>query len=78
VAKTIAIGVGMRNDGLASQGVLSLKTLWAELFIIWKAFRNFVNVFHQRHSFLLRNQFSVVLYHSGLVLTLTLTLTTNH
>ncbi|MFN5918553.1 MAG: hypothetical protein ACK41S_11145 [Planctomycetota bacterium] len=31
MAKTIASGVGMTNDWLASQGVLSLKTLWAEL-----------------------------------------------
>ena len=31
MAKTIANGVGMTNDWLASQGVLSLKTLWAEL-----------------------------------------------
>jgi hypothetical protein len=30
MAKTIASGVGMTNDWLASQGVLSLKTLWAE------------------------------------------------
>ena len=31
MAKTIASGVGMTNDWLSSQGVLSLKTLWAEL-----------------------------------------------
>ena len=31
MAETIASGVGMTNDWLASQGVLSLKTLWAEL-----------------------------------------------
>jgi hypothetical protein len=31
MAKTIASGVGMTNAGLAEQGVLSLKTLWAEL-----------------------------------------------
>ena len=31
MAKTIASGVGMTNDWFASQGVLSLKTLWAEL-----------------------------------------------
>jgi hypothetical protein len=31
MAKTIASGVGMTNDWLASQDVLSLKTLWAEL-----------------------------------------------
>jgi hypothetical protein len=31
MAKTIASGVGMTNDWLASQGVLSLRTLWAEL-----------------------------------------------
>jgi hypothetical protein len=31
VDKTIAIGVGMTNEWLASQGVLSLKTVWAEL-----------------------------------------------
>ncbi len=31
VAKTIASGVGMTNDWLASRGVLSLKTLWAGL-----------------------------------------------
>ena len=31
MAKTIASGVGMTNDWLASQGGLSLKTLWAEL-----------------------------------------------
>ncbi|MFM7517870.1 MAG: hypothetical protein ACKO3V_13085, partial [Pirellula sp.] len=31
MAKTIASGVGMTNAWLASQGVLSLKTLWAEL-----------------------------------------------
>gem|GEM_PF-1075419 len=31
VAKTIASGVGMTNAWLADQGVLSLKTLWAEL-----------------------------------------------
>jgi hypothetical protein len=30
MAKTIGSGVGMTNDWLASQGVLSLKTLWAE------------------------------------------------
>lgn len=31
MAKTIASGVGMTNAWLAAQGVLSLKTLWAEL-----------------------------------------------
>ncbi|MFZ4083262.1 MAG: hypothetical protein ACOYKN_18685 [Pirellula sp.] len=31
MAKTFASGVGMTNDWLSSQGVLSLKTLWAEL-----------------------------------------------
>ncbi|MCY2974539.1 MAG: hypothetical protein NTW52_07700 [Planctomycetota bacterium] len=31
MAKTIASGVGMTNAWLADQGVLSLKTLWAEL-----------------------------------------------
>jgi RNA-directed DNA polymerase len=31
MAKTIASGVGMTNACLAEQGVLSLKTLWAEL-----------------------------------------------
>ncbi|MFZ4083392.1 MAG: hypothetical protein ACOYKN_19340 [Pirellula sp.] len=31
MAKTIASGVGMTNNWLSSQGVLSLKTLWAEL-----------------------------------------------
>jgi hypothetical protein len=31
MAKTIASGLGMTNDWLASQIVLSLKTLWAEL-----------------------------------------------
>ena len=31
MAKTIASGVGITNDWLASQGVLSLKTLWSEL-----------------------------------------------
>ena len=31
MAKTIASGVGMTNAWLASQGVLSLNTLWAEL-----------------------------------------------
>jgi hypothetical protein len=31
MAKTIASGVGMTNAWLAEQGVLSLKTLWAEL-----------------------------------------------
>ena len=31
MAKTIASGVGMTNDWLASQGALSLKTLWVEL-----------------------------------------------
>ena len=31
MAKTIASGVGLTNDWLASQGVLRLKTLWAEL-----------------------------------------------
>ncbi len=31
MAKTIASGVGMTNTWLAAQGVLSLKTLWAEL-----------------------------------------------
>ena len=31
MAKTIASGVGMTNAWLQAQGVLSLKTLWAEL-----------------------------------------------
>jgi RNA-directed DNA polymerase len=31
MAKTIASGVGMTNNWLSSQGVLSLKTLWAKL-----------------------------------------------
>jgi RNA-directed DNA polymerase len=31
MSKTIASGVGMTNAWLAAQGVLSLKTLWAEL-----------------------------------------------
>ena len=31
MAKTIASGVGITNDWLASQGVFTLKTLWAEL-----------------------------------------------
>jgi len=31
MAKTIASGVGMTNNWLSSQGVLSLKALWAEL-----------------------------------------------
>jgi hypothetical protein len=31
MAKTIASGVGMTNAWLAEQGVLSLKSLWAEL-----------------------------------------------
>mgnify|MGYP003145096348 CR=1 FL=1 len=31
VTKTIASGVGLTNAWLAEQGLLSLKTLWAEL-----------------------------------------------
>ncbi|MEO1617930.1 MAG: hypothetical protein AAFV88_18900 [Planctomycetota bacterium] len=31
MSKTIASGVGMTNAWLQAQGVLSLKTLWAEL-----------------------------------------------
>jgi hypothetical protein len=31
MAKTIASGVGMTNAWLAEQGLLSMKTLWAEL-----------------------------------------------
>jgi RNA-directed DNA polymerase len=31
MAKTIASGVGLTNAWLAAQGLLSLKTLWAEL-----------------------------------------------
>ena len=31
MAKTIANGVGMTNAWLAEQGVLSLKSFWAEL-----------------------------------------------
>ena len=31
VSKTIATGVGLTNPWLAAQGMLSLKTLWAEL-----------------------------------------------
>jgi hypothetical protein len=30
MTKTIASGVGMTNSWLAEQGVLSLKSLWAE------------------------------------------------
>jgi len=31
MAKTIASGVGMTNTWLAEQGLIGLKTLWAEL-----------------------------------------------
>jgi hypothetical protein len=31
MSKTIASGVGLTNAWLAEQGVLSLKSLWAEL-----------------------------------------------
>jgi hypothetical protein len=34
MAKTIASGVGMTQAWLAEQGVLSLKTLWAELVLL--------------------------------------------